>query len=44
MKKLLLTALLAFASTAGFAQKMKVQVDKESGTITVNEVPQAILI
>jgi len=44
MKKLLFTALLIFASTAGFAQKMKVQVDKESGTITVNEVPQAILI
>ena len=44
MKKLLLTALLVFASTAGFAQKMKVQLDKESGTITVNEVPQAILI
>ena len=44
MKKLLLTALLVFAGTAGFAQKMKVQVDKESGTITVNEVPQAILI
>lgn len=44
MKKLLFTALLIFASTAGFAQKMKVKLDKESGTISVNDVPQAILI
>lgn len=44
MKKLLFTALLILASTASFAQKMKVKVDKESGTISVNNVPQAILI
>lgn len=44
MKKLLFTTLLILASTAGFAQKMKVKVDKKSGTISVNEVPQAFLI
>ena len=44
MKKLVFTTLLILASTAGFAQKMKVKVDKKSGIISVNEVPQAILI
>ena len=42
MKKFLLTALIVFASTAGYAQK--IDVDKDSGLITVDGRSYAKLI
>ena len=42
MKKLLITAMIIFASTAGYAQK--IEIDKETGVISADGTEYAILL